>query len=243
MGNSGKMFCGFAAKALLQHTGAVAVFCPEYRLSGYGKNPFPAALQDIIAAYSYLTETLQVPATSVAVGGDSAGGNLTIAFLRYLEEHNTRIKPPSYAFLCSPWVEPVESLHPTCSYQARKNYATDYVAMPFLQVGASTYAPDGPNDEAPDRYISALGHPFRTSIPLFASFGEGEILGPGVVAWAEEMRAVRANEVQLYCEKNAPHDTVSNDLMYQNFSLEFYAVVKSWLQKASRETRFFEVYP
>lgn len=94
MGNSGELFCGLVAKALLLHTGAVAVFCPEYRLSGHGKNPFPAALQDMITAYYYITETLQMPATSVAVGGDSAGGNLTIAFLRYLEEHSTAIKPP-----------------------------------------------------------------------------------------------------------------------------------------------------
>lgn len=210
MGNSGKVFCGLAAKALLLHTGAEAVFCPEYRLSGYGENPFPAALQDVITAYSYLTETLQVPGASIAVGGDSAGGNLTIAFLRYLEEHSTGIKPPGSALLCSPWVSPLESLSPTCSYREQKTWATDYLTMSFLQFGASTYAPFGiSGDGAPARYISPLGHPFRTSVPLFASFGECEILGPGVVAWAEEMRTVRGDEVQLHCEKNAPHDTVS----------------------------------
>lgn len=209
MGNSGELFCGLVARALLLHTGAVAVFCPEYRLSGYGKNPFPAALQDMVTAYSYLTETLQIPASSITVGGDSAGGNLTIAFLRYLEEHSTGTKPPVSAVLCSPWVNPLESLSPTCSYREQKTWATDYLSMPFLQFGASTYAPAGPNGDAPARYISALGHPFRTGVPIFASFGECEIFGPGIIAWAEEMRTVQGNEIQLYCEENAPHDTVS----------------------------------
>lgn len=217
MGNSGELFCGLVAKVLLLHTEAVAVFCPEYRLSGLGKNPFPAALQDMITAYSYLTETLKVPATSIAVGGDSAGGNLTIAFLRYLEEHSTGIKPPVSAILCSPWVDPVESLSPTCSYREQKTWATDYLTMSFLQFGASMYAPDGTNADAPAQYISASGNPFCTSVPIFASFGECEILGPSIIAWAEEMRLVQGNEVQLYCEKNAPHDTVSRYFTCQSF--------------------------
>lgn len=217
MGDSGELFCGLVAKALLLHTEAVAVFCPEYRLSGLGKNPFPAALQDMITAYSYLTETLKVPATSIAVGGDSAGGNLTLAFLRYLEDHSTGIKPPGSAILCSPWVDPVESLSPACSYREQKTWATDYLTISFLQFGASTYAPAGTAGDAPAQYISASGHPFRTSIPIFASFGECEILGPSIIAWAEEMRLVQGNEVQVYCEKNAPHDTVSRYFTCESF--------------------------
>lgn len=216
MGNSGELFCGLVAKALLLHSGALAVFCPEYRLFGHGKNPFPAALQDMITAYSYITETLQIPATSVAVGGDSAGGNLTIAFLRYLEEHSTGIKPPVSAVLCSPWVSPLDSLSPTCSYREQETWATDYLTMSFLQLGASTYAAAGPNGDPPDQYISALGHPFHTSIPLFASSGEYEILGPSIIAWAEGMQLVHGNEVQLYCEKNAPHDTVRMPFTNEN---------------------------
>lgn len=204
-GHSRELFCGFLAEGLLERAGAEAVFCLEYRLSGYGKNPFPAAFQDMITAYSYLTETLKIPPASIVVGGDSAGANLTIAFLRYLEEHSTGIKPPGSAVLCSPWVSPLESLSPTCSYREHKTWATDYLTMSFLQFGARTYA----SGDLPAEYITPQGHPFRTGVPLFASFGECEILGPGVIAWAEEMRTVRGNEVQLYCEKDAPHDTVS----------------------------------
>lgn len=173
----------------------------------------------MITAYSYLTETLQIPATSIAVGGDSAGGNLTIAFLCYLEEHSTGIKPPVSAVLCSPWVSPLESLSPTCTYREQKTWATDYLSMPFLQFGAHTYAPAGPNGGAPAQYISALGHPFRSSVPLFASFGECGILGSSIIAWSEEMRLVQGNKVHLYCEKNAPHDTVSKAFSPSTVSL------------------------
>lgn len=43
----------------------------EYRLSEYSVNPFPAPWQDMISAYSYLTETLDFPASSITSGGDS----------------------------------------------------------------------------------------------------------------------------------------------------------------------------
>ncbi|KAJ0116358.1 alpha beta hydrolase fold-3 domain containing protein [Diaporthe amygdali] len=210
MGDSRELFCGFLAKVLLEHAGADAVFCLEYRLSGYAKNPFPAALQDMISAYAYLTETLKIPSTSITIGGDSAGANLCLAFLRYVEGHNTGIKPPSSAALVSPWVSPLESLSPTRTYQNEKAYSTDYLAMSSLQFGANAYAPSLEIDGSAIPYIEPLGHYFATSVPIFAHYGECEILGPGIVAWAEGMRDVSGNEVELFCEEDVPHDTIAS---------------------------------
>ena len=64
----------------------------------------------------------------------------------------------------------------------------------------------------------------RLSVMLFT-----EILGPGVIAWAEEMLNLRGNEVQLYCEKDAPHDTVSK------FRIQFIEIVQCRFQKALYE--------
>lgn len=51
------------------------VYAVDYRLAP--EHPFPAGLDDCVAAYRALIET--VPPSSVVVGGDSAGGNLTLA--------------------------------------------------------------------------------------------------------------------------------------------------------------------
>lgn len=210
MGDSRELYCGFLTKTLLEHARADAVFCLEYRLSGYGQHPYPAALQDMITAYAHLTETLEIPPTSITIGGDSAGANLSIAFMRYLEQNPTGLKRPGSAALVSPWVAPLESLSPTDSYQDQKAYQTDYVAVSNLQLGARTYAPSDNTESSNTAYITPLGHPFATTIPVFAHFGECEVLGPGIVAWVNEMRRTPSNEIELYCEKHAPHDTIAS---------------------------------
>lgn len=101
--------CGSIAEKFLDTGAADAVFSLQYRLSGYGNaNPFPAALQDALTSYVFLLNTLQIPSSQIIFAGDSAGGNLVAALLRYLHEHGSAINTPTpkCAVLLSPWVEP-----------------------------------------------------------------------------------------------------------------------------------------
>lgn len=59
-----------------------AVLLPDYRLAP--EHPFPAGLEDCLAAHDWLTEngpSGRAPAKATFIAGDSAGGNLTLATL------------------------------------------------------------------------------------------------------------------------------------------------------------------
>ena len=68
-----------------------------YRLAP--ENPFPAALDDALAAIAFLHDQ-GVPADRIAVGGDSAGGGLSLATDVRLREAGKPL--PACAWLVSP---------------------------------------------------------------------------------------------------------------------------------------------
>ena len=61
----------------------VPVYAIDYRLAP--EHPFPAGLDDCVAAYRGLLEK-GIAAKSIVIGGDSAGGNLTLATALKLKE-------------------------------------------------------------------------------------------------------------------------------------------------------------
>ncbi len=72
----------------------------EYRLAP--EHPFPAAVEDGIGAYKWLLNKGFKP-EKIAIGGDSAGGGLTIATL--LKAKMEGLPQPLAAFCMSPWVD------------------------------------------------------------------------------------------------------------------------------------------
>jgi acetyl esterase/lipase len=81
-----KMIYMSRAMRLVKKYGAVVV-TPEYRLSK--EAPYPAALNDCYAALKYLKENadeLGINSSQIMVGGESAGGGLTIATCMYARD-------------------------------------------------------------------------------------------------------------------------------------------------------------
>jgi acetyl esterase/lipase len=72
----------------------------DYRLAP--EHPFPAALEDCVAAYCALLEQ-GINSAHIAIAGDSAGGNLALATLMRLRENH--ISLPAAAALLSPAVD------------------------------------------------------------------------------------------------------------------------------------------
>lgn len=207
---------GFLAKVILEKAKVDAVFAVRYRLSAYGakKNPFPAALQDVLTSYLYLVRTLNIDPSGITVSGDSAGGNLVIGLIRYIEEYGEKlgIPKPGRAFLVAPWVAPGNSfqLLDNTTLDSHPRSQTDFLPASFLQFGATVYSPHGIDEGMKNPYITPLGYPFRTTVPILVSVGTLEILEAGVTAWVKEMRTQGASEESLgvYYEEGAPHDTL-----------------------------------
>jgi len=85
--------------ARLGRASGMRVLFPEYRLAP--EHPFPAAIDDVLAAWRWLAAG--VDARSVAVAGDSAGGGLAVALLVALRDAGAAL--PAAAVLMSPTVD------------------------------------------------------------------------------------------------------------------------------------------
>jgi acetyl esterase/lipase len=73
---------------------------PDYRLAP--ENRFPAALEDSLKVYRRLLNDGLDP-SAMAIGGDSAGGNLATATLLALRDAPEEL--PAACFLISPWLD------------------------------------------------------------------------------------------------------------------------------------------
>jgi len=201
---------GFAAKTLLANTPASHVYAPQYRLACNPDGHFPAALQDAITSYVYLIKTQGIPANKIILSGDSAGGNLALALVRYLTEHGKEVglDLPAACWLWSPWCNPSKSVT-SKDFDESPHKNTDYITAPFGMWGAKTYKPNARSGlDIHNRYISSVGNAFATPVPLYISTGECEVLFHDNVELYEELKAIKGNTVGFQIEELAVHDTI-----------------------------------
>jgi epsilon-lactone hydrolase len=85
----------------LGRASGMRVLFPEYRLAP--EHPFPAAIDDVLAAWRWLRTGQDLSARSIAVAGGSAGGGLAVALLVALRDAGEAL--PAAAALMSPTVD------------------------------------------------------------------------------------------------------------------------------------------
>ncbi|KAF2434212.1 alpha/beta-hydrolase [Tothia fuscella] len=209
IGNGRDEDVGFLAKTLLKHAQVTHVFTPQYRLSSNPGGRFPAQLQDAITSYYHLIHTLKIPAHRITISGDSAGGNLAFALLRYLATHGDEVNlpQPGCAWLWSPWVD-IEAASDPKNIGESPQYSTDYLGPGFGYWGATTFCPDGSGLKRSSAWLSPLNNPFATTTPIFIQTGRAEVLYDDDIKIADQFREIKGNKVELLVTDNAPHDII-----------------------------------
>ena len=164
------------AAAIASAAGARALLL-DYRLAP--EHPFPAAVDDAVAAYRWLVQGGIGPG-KIVIAGDSAGGGLTVAALLALRD--ARVPTPAGAVCLSPWVDLTGTAG---SYQ--RNADSDPIVRPALiQEMANAYL-RGLDPRTP--LASPLFGDLRGLPPLLIQVGAGEVLVDDATTLADRAKA------------------------------------------------------
>ena len=136
----------------------------SYRLAP--EHPFPAALDDALTAWRCLRK--HVAATHVTVGGDSAGGNLSVALINQLRAAKEEL--PACAWLVSPWTD----LTMSGGTLATKEAVDPIISKDYLGELADAYVPAGMDRKDPR--LSVLYADLRGLPPTLLQVGSDETL-------------------------------------------------------------------
>jgi len=165
----------------------------DYRLAP--EHPFPAAVHDALAAYSWLLEEEGIPASSVVVAGDSAGGGLVAALLVAARDRGLAL--PAGAAMLSAWTDMTGSGE---SYRTRHD--DDPILVGEWLIGAGREYLGGA--DARDPLASPLFADLAGLPPLLLQVGTAEILQDDSVGFARSAQTAGV-DVTLEVNEELPH--------------------------------------
>jgi epsilon-lactone hydrolase len=165
---------GYCSGSILSHRrlvteagrmAGVRTLAVAYRLAP--EHPFPAALEDALTAWHFL-RSQGVEARHIVVGGDSAGGGLTLALIGRLQE--AREELPACAWLLSPWTD----LTISGSTLATKDSVDPLIHGGYLHELADVYLPGDVDRQDPR--VSPLFADLKGLPPTLIQVGSAETL-------------------------------------------------------------------
>jgi acetyl esterase/lipase len=148
----------------------------DYRLGP--EEPFPAAVEDGVAAYQWLLEHGFTP-KNLAITGDSAGGGLAAATLVSARDHKLAL--PAAAVCISPWSDM------TCSNESYQTRAeADPMIGPDIGKMVELYLQ---GKDVKDPYASPNFADLRSLPPLLIHVGRDEVLLDDAIKLDQKARA------------------------------------------------------
>jgi acetyl esterase/lipase len=185
----------FAAADLASQVGRrthAKVISVDYRLAP--EHPYPAAVDDALAAYEALLETGTAP-SDIVFAGESAGGGLAIATLINAREHGLPL--PAAAFVMSPYAD----LTLAGTSMETKGKVDPLLSREALQARIPDYAS---GQDAALGLISPIFADLAGLPPLIIQAGTHEVLLDDAVRLAQQAAAADV-EVTLDITPGVPH--------------------------------------
>ena len=131
------------------------------------EHPFPAQHEDALTAWRFLRRH-GIAADHIAVGGDSAGGNLSLSLINRLRAANDPL--PGCAWLVSPWTD----LTMSGATLKTKDAVDPLIHMTYLEELAEAYLPQ--RMDRRDPLISPLFADLKGFPPILIQVGSAETL-------------------------------------------------------------------
>ncbi len=174
--NTHRAFAGMLSRAA-----KARVLVIDYRLAP--EHPHPAAVDDSVAAYRWMLASGLKP-SRIAVGGDSAGGGLTVAALVAIREAGLAM--PAAGVCLSPWID-LEAIGDSMTTRAAADPIVQKAGL--LQMAAAYLAGKDPRTPlAAPLYADLSGLP-----PILIQVGTAETLFDDAARLAERARKAGVN--------------------------------------------------